>query len=73
MPEKEANGLKWLHLILTLLMATAGAVAWIETRVGGEATIRHNEDVRIEQKIDRNQQRIEDKLDDIQNYLMERD
>lgn len=55
----------WLSVILGVVIAAAGAVSWIEARVGSEAKIRRDADIRIEEKIDRQQQRIEDKLDKI--------
>jgi hypothetical protein len=57
------NGYGWLQFLFATSIAVAGAVAWIEARVGDEAEIRREADIRIEQKIDANQQRIEDKLD----------
>jgi len=61
----------WAKMLIAVAIATAGAVAWIEARVGDEAGIRRGADIRLEQKMDVQQQRIEDKLDDIQIFIME--
>jgi hypothetical protein len=56
-------------------LAIAGAVGYIESRVAAEvsdeAGLRRKADTRLEEKIERQQIRIEDKLDDIDKYLRE--
>jgi hypothetical protein len=56
---------QWATIVLSIAIAVAGAVWRIEARVGDEAEIRRDADIRIESKIERQQERIEDKLDRI--------
>jgi hypothetical protein len=71
----DVNKMRWVNvalgivgLVLTVVIAWAGSLT---ASVKDEVKVRRNEDIRIEDKMDIQQRRIEDKLDDIQTYIME--
>jgi len=57
-------------LVLTVLIAWGGSLTGT---IKDEVETRRDEDIRLEEQMDVQQQRIEDKLDDIQMYIMETD
>jgi len=73
----EAKKVAWANIILGLcglvLIVLMGWAGMLQGSITREADTRLNEDNRLEQKMDTQQQRIEDKLDDIQLYIMETD
>jgi len=57
-------------LVLTVLIAWGGSLTGT---IKDEVETRRDEDIRLEEQMDVQQRRIEDKLDDIQTYIMEND
>ena len=67
--------LKLIALLLVLGAAVVGAPVWIESRI--DASVSHEEterkaaDVAVEDRQERRMERIEEKLDNIEEYIRE--
>jgi hypothetical protein len=54
---------RWGQFILSLVIAAAMALGWVEAKVGSEAELRRDADREIKQEIGKRLDRIEGKLD----------
>ena len=65
--------LKVLGMVVVVVIAALGAPIWIEARIASqvqyEATERKNADIAIEQRQEKRMERIEQKIDGIDEYI----